>query len=216
MSSLVFMGVAGCGKSSVATGVARELGLPLIEGDEFHPKENREKMHNGIALTDADRKGWLEALGTQLAAHPDGVVLTCSALKRAYRDLLRNYTPGLRFVFLDLDREAALQRVAGRGAAHFFSPKLVDSQFATLERPDGEAGVLKVERDRTAAATGGAGRRLGGRGRRSQARAGIQPIINCRHPPIDSTRRRRCSKAKCSARRCFWLHWPIRSLHKRC
>ena len=144
MTAIVFMGVAGCGKSSLAIGVARELALPLIEGDDFHPQENQEKMHNGIALTDADRKGWLEALGAQLAAHPGGVVLTCSALKRAYRDLLRSYSPGLRFVFLDLDRDAALQRVAGRGAAHFFSPKLVDSQFATLERPDAEAGVLKV------------------------------------------------------------------------
>jgi len=139
------MGVAGCGKSSVASGVARELGLPLIEGDDFHPPENREKMHNGIPLTDDDRKGWLEALGAQLASHPEGVALTCSALKRAYRDLFRRMCPGVRFVFLDLDRDAALERVAARGATHFFSPKLVDSQFATLERPDGEPGVLRVD-----------------------------------------------------------------------
>src|SRR5207253_2797105 len=85
-----------------------------------------------------------ETLGAKLAASPDGVVLTCSALKRAYRDVLRKSRPDVRFVFLDLDREAALARVAGRGAAHFFSPKLVDSQFATLESPEGEPGVLKV------------------------------------------------------------------------
>src|SRR5712671_4888194 len=126
---LVFMGVAGCGKSSVGGGVARELGLPLVEGDDFHPPENKEKMRNGIPLTDADRAGWLEALGRQLEAHPDGVALTCSALKRAYRDVFRRYRPDVRFVFLDLDRAAALARVAARGKAHFFSPTLVDSQF---------------------------------------------------------------------------------------
>jgi gluconokinase len=72
-------------------------------------------------------------------------MLTCSALKRAIATCCAAYSPGLRFVFLDLDREAALKRVAGRGATHFFSPKLVDSQFATLERPDGEPGVLRVD-----------------------------------------------------------------------
>jgi gluconokinase len=138
------MGVAGCGKSSLAVGVAKELGLPLIEGDDFHPASNRDKMNKGVALTDDDRKGWLETLGQKLAAHPDGVVLTCSALKKTYRDVLRTSRPDVRFVYLDLDREAALKRVAGRGASHFFSPKLVDSQFATLESPVGEAGVLKV------------------------------------------------------------------------
>ena len=144
MHALVFMGVAGCGKSSLAAGVAKALGVPLIEGDDFHPPSNREKMNKGIALNDDDRQGWLETLGEKLAASPEGVALTCSALRRAYRDVLRRHQPGVRFVFLDLDREAALARVAGRGATHFFSPKLVDSQFATLERPDGEAGVLKV------------------------------------------------------------------------
>src|SRR6059058_1994622 len=119
MHALVFMGVAGSGKSSVAAGVAQALRLPLIEGDDFHPPSNREKMNKGIALNDDDRKGWLETLGAKLAASPDGVVLTCSALKRAYRDVLRKSRPDVRFVFLDLDREAALARVAGRGAAHF-------------------------------------------------------------------------------------------------
>ena len=144
MHALVFMGVAGCGKSSLAAGVAKALGVPLIEGDDFHPPSNREKMNHGIALTDDDRQGWLETLGEKLADVPGGVALTCSALKRAYRDVLRRHRPDVRFVFLDLDREAALARVAARGAAHFFSPKLVDSQFATLERPDGEPGVLRV------------------------------------------------------------------------
>jgi gluconokinase len=144
MHALVFMGVAGCGKSSLAAGVAKALGVPLVEGDDFHPPSNREKMNKGIALDDDDRQGWLETLGEKLAESPDGAVLTCSALKRRYRDVLRRHRADVRFVFLDLDREAALARVAGRGASHFFSPKLVDSQFATLERPDGEPGVLTV------------------------------------------------------------------------
>jgi gluconokinase len=73
------------------------------------------------------------------------VVLTCSALKRQYRDRLRAASPGLRFVFMDIARDEAQQRVASRGAAHFFSTSLVDNQFATLERPEGEAGVLRVD-----------------------------------------------------------------------
>jgi gluconokinase len=141
--AIVFMGVAGCGKSSVGQAVADALHLPLIEGDTFHPEANREKMRAGIPLTDADRAGWLEELGRQLAAKPDGVLLACSALKRAYRDVLRRHRPDVRFVFLDLDRDAALKRVSER-PDHFFSPKLIDSQFATLERPEGEPGVLTV------------------------------------------------------------------------
>ena len=143
-SSIVFMGVAGCGKSSLAATVAADIGAALIEGDDFHSPENRAKMNRGIALTDADRAGWLATLGAQLQAHPQGVVLTCSALKRAYREQLRAASPGLRFVFLQLDRDAALARVSSR-ASHFFSASLVDSQFAALESPTGEPGVLTVD-----------------------------------------------------------------------
>ena len=141
--ALVFMGVAGCGKSSVGQAVADALQLPLIEGDTFHSEASREKMRAGIPLTDADRAGWLEELGRQIAAKPEGVLLACSALKRAYRDVLRRHRPDVRFIFLDLDRDAALKRVSER-PGHFFSPTLIDSQFATLERPDGEPGVLVV------------------------------------------------------------------------
>ena len=141
---IVIMGVAGCGKSSLGAAVAAAEGLPLIEGDDFHSAASREKMRRGIPLTDADRAEWLEILGAQLAAHPAGVVLTCSALKRAYRERLRAAAPGLRFVFLEIERAAAQQRVAARGS-HFFSASLVDSQFATLESPVGEAGVLRVD-----------------------------------------------------------------------
>jgi gluconokinase len=142
--SIVVMGVAGCGKSSVGAAVARGEGLPLIEGDDFHSAASREKMSRGTPLTDADRAGWLDTLGEQLRTHPDGAVVTCSALKRVYRDRLRTAAPGLRFVFLDIGRDDALARVATRGA-HFFSASLVDSQFATLESPVGEAGVLRVD-----------------------------------------------------------------------
>ena len=142
---LVVMGVSGCGKSSLGAGLAQALGLPLIEGDDFHPPANVRKMTAGIPLTDADRAGWLDTLGAQLAQHPQGAVLTCSALKRAYRDRLRAAVPDLRFVFMDLTREEAERRVAARAAQHMFPASLVASQFATLESPVGEAGVLAVD-----------------------------------------------------------------------
>lgn len=145
MSSIVVMGVAGCGKSSLGASLAQALGWPLIEGDEFHPAENVAKMRAGTPLSDADRAGWLEALGVELQRHPDGAVLTCSALRRAYRERLRAAVPGLRFVHLELSREEAHRRVAERAAGHYFKAGLVDSQFETLETPQGEPGVLQVD-----------------------------------------------------------------------
>ena len=142
---VVVMGVAGCGKSSLGSALAQAEGLPLIEGDDHHSPTSREKMRQGIALTDADREGWLTTLGQLLQAQPQGAVLTCSALKKVYRDRLRNACPGLRFVFLEIDRANAGQRVAARAGTHFFSSALVDSQFATLESPVGEAGVLRLD-----------------------------------------------------------------------
>ena len=139
------MGVAGCGKSSLGASVAQATGLTLVEGDDFHSPASRAKMSQGIALTDADRDGWLSVLGEQLRAHPQGLVLTCSALKLAYRERLRQAAPGLRFVFLDISREQSQARVSARAQQHFFSTTLVDSQFATLENPTGEAGVLRVD-----------------------------------------------------------------------
>lgn len=142
---VVVMGVAGCGKSSLGSALAQAESLPLIEGDDHHSPTSREKMRQGIALTDADREGWLTTLGQLLQAQPRGAVLTCSALKKVYRDRLRNACPGLRFVFLEIDRASAGQRVAARAGTHFFSSALVDSQFATLESPVGEAGVLRLD-----------------------------------------------------------------------
>lgn len=142
---LVVMGVAGCGKSSLGLDLARSLQLPLIEGDDHHSAASRAKMSEGIALTDADRDGWLITLGQLLQAHTQGAVLTCSALKKAYRDQLRAACPSLRFVFLEIGRAEAEVRVKARAQTHFFSAALVDSQFATLQSPTGEAGVLTVD-----------------------------------------------------------------------
>jgi gluconokinase len=142
---IVVMGVSGCGKSSLGAALAADLALPLIEGDDFHPPANVAKMSAGIALTDADRVGWLDTLGRAMADAPSGAVLTCSALKRHYRAQLRSAVPDLRFVFLALARDEAERRVAARAAQHMFPASLVADQFATLESPVGEPGVLEVQ-----------------------------------------------------------------------
>ncbi|MET3496034.1 gluconokinase [Variovorax boronicumulans] len=144
---LVVMGVSGCGKSSLGAALATTLRLPLIEGDDHHPPSNVRKMSQGIALTDEDRAGWLATLGRALADAPQGAVLTCSALKRSYRAQLRAAAPGLRFVFMAIERAESERRVAARAGAgaHMFPASLVANQFATLESPVGEAGVLEVD-----------------------------------------------------------------------
>jgi gluconokinase len=141
---VVVMGVSGCGKSEIGQRIAQRLGLPLIEGDAFHPPANIEKMKSGVPLTDDDRAGWLDVLARELATHPQGAVLTCSALKRSYRDRLRAATPRLKFVHLALSQEEAQRRVASR-PGHFYPPALVASQFAALEDPAGEPGVVVVD-----------------------------------------------------------------------
>ena len=145
MSSIVVMGVAGCGKSSLGAVLAKAEALPLIEGDDFHSAANRRKMAEGTPLTDADRDGWLDTLAAELARHPAGAVLTCSALKRRYRDRLRSAVPGLRFVYLAITPAEAAQRVAARAGTHFFHRSLVASQFEALEPPLDEARVLPLD-----------------------------------------------------------------------
>ncbi len=139
------MGVAGCGKSSLAQAVGLANGLPMIEGDDFHSPENREKMSKGISLTDEDRAGWLSSLVKEIANHPAGCVLSCSALKKAYRERLREAGGDVLFVYLDIKKAEALRRVIDRSASHFFSANLVDSQFATLESPEGEPDVMRLD-----------------------------------------------------------------------
>ena len=138
---VVVMGVSGCGKSHVGLALAQLLGLPMIEGDEFHPQGNIDKMARGEALGDADRAGWLRILGEQLHAHPGGAVLACSALKKKYRDALRAAVPGLAFLHLAITPEESQRRVSSR-PEHFYPPSLVASQFEALEDPSGEARVL--------------------------------------------------------------------------
>lgn len=130
---VVVMGVSGSGKSTVGEALARRLHVPYADADEFHSAANIAKMSAGIPLDDADRLPWLRAIGAWLAEHTDtGAVVTCSALRRAYRDTLREQAPDVEFVHLDGDRETVRRRVAGRDG-HFMPESLVDSQFATLE-----------------------------------------------------------------------------------
>lgn len=147
MPAIVVMGVSGCGKTSIASALSERIGARMIEGDAFHPPHNVEKMRAGIPLTDDDRQGWLQRLGSELAhavAHRQYAVLTCSALKRRYRDTLRAAVPRVGFVFLELSPAAAAERVAHR-QGHFMPASLVDSQFRDLEPPTGEPGVLTVD-----------------------------------------------------------------------
>ncbi|BCJ45635.1 gluconokinase [Actinoplanes ianthinogenes] len=139
MVPIVVMGVAGCGKSTVGKALADRLGVPYKEADAFHPAANVAKMHGGVPLTDEDRAPWLAAIAASLGA--GDVVVSCSALKRAYRNVLRGGNPDVFFVHLVLSPETATARVSGR-AGHFMPSTLVASQFAILEplEPD-ESGV---------------------------------------------------------------------------
>ena len=141
---VVVMGVSGCGKSAAGRKLAELLALPLIEGDDFHPADNVQKMQQGIALNDADRSGWLATLGQELATYKQGAVLTCSALKTDYRNALRDHVPDLRFVHLAITQAESLRRVAQR-ADHFYPPSLVASQFEALQDPAGERNVLVLD-----------------------------------------------------------------------
>jgi carbohydrate kinase (thermoresistant glucokinase family) len=141
------MGVSGCGKTSIGEKLAAALGVPFIEGDAFHSEANIAKMTAGTALTDDDRREWLLSLRDKLAAREGGAVLSCSSLKRAYRDLLRSAGGDVRFAHLAGDRGLLLERVSNR-PGHYMPPSLLDSQLSTLEplQPD-EAGVTLDIRD---------------------------------------------------------------------
>lgn len=142
---LVVMGVSGCGKSSLGAALAQALDARLIEGDDYHPAASQDKMQRGIALTDDDRWPWLEHIGTLVQRETaQGVVLTCSSLKRSYRERLRALEPALVFVFVDITEDEARKRVGSR-QGHFFPAQLVANQFAALESPVGEPGVIRVD-----------------------------------------------------------------------
>ena len=143
----VVMGVSGCGKSSIGEKLAAALGVPFIEGDAFHSEANVAKMSAGIPLTDDDRRDWLLNLRDKLAAREGGAVLSCSSLKRAYRDLLRSAGGDVRFAHLAGPREVLLERVSNR-PGHYMPPSLLDSQLSTLEPLQAdEAGITLDIRD---------------------------------------------------------------------
>jgi gluconokinase len=147
---VVVMGVSGTGKSSVAAGLAQLLGVPWIDGDDLHAPEAVARMRAGQPLADVDRWPWLDRIGACLAngtAAPNGVVVACSALRRAYRDRLRAASAELQFVFLDGPPALIHQRMAQR-SGHYMPPALLDSQLHTLEAPDAsEADVLHARID---------------------------------------------------------------------
>jgi gluconokinase len=143
---LVVMGVSGSGKSTVGAALAQRLRVPFADADDLHPPANIAKMSAGHALDDHDRYPWLEAVGEWLAAHPDGGVMSCSALKRKYRDQLRHHVPHLRFLLLEGSMEVIARRQASR-PGHFMPASLLRSQFATLEQlqPDEDGVVVDVD-----------------------------------------------------------------------
>ncbi|MGC0150972.1 gluconokinase [Chromobacterium vaccinii] len=145
--NIVVMGVAGCGKSSVGRLLADALGAAFIEGDAYHPLANIEKMRAGIPLDDAARAGWLANLADQLRrgrAAGAPLVLSCSALKRRYRDLLRGADPELLFVHLAGDRALIASRMRER-SGHFMPESLLDSQFRDLEAPTADERAIQLD-----------------------------------------------------------------------
>jgi len=149
--AVVLMGVSGSGKSMIGRLVVERLGWTMAEGDELHPPENVEKMRRGIPLTDADRWPWLDRIGDLLKAWADegrSGLVTCSALKRAYRERLLKARPDLRFVYLKGSEALIAGRVAARH--HEYMPaSLLKSQFATLEEPQPSEPVIVVDADAT-------------------------------------------------------------------
>ena len=142
---IVVMGVSGCGKSTLGLALAEALGVPYIEGDALHPPRNVALMAAGTPLTDADRAGWLDVIGERLAQAGDqGAVVTCSALRRIYRDRLRAASPGLRLVHLHGDPALLAERI-GQRTGHYMPPALLPSQLQTLEPPGPDEAAITLD-----------------------------------------------------------------------
>ena len=141
------MGVSGSGKSSVGAALAGRLRVPFEDGDDLHPSANIAKMARGEPLDDSDRRPWLDRVGEWLRDHADGGVIACSALKRSYRDRLRQHCADVDFLLLHSDRDVLERRQAAR-AGHFMPASLLASQLATLEplAPDERGLVVGVDR----------------------------------------------------------------------
>lgn len=147
----VFMGVSGSGKTTVAERVAKQLGLPFAEADDFHPRSNIAKMETGTPLADEDRWPWLHALAGWIAEHEaagESTVMACSALRHSYRDVLRQAAPEVHFLHMHGSSAVILERLAAR-QDHFMPPALLESQMQTLERlePDEPGLELDVRED---------------------------------------------------------------------
>lgn len=143
------MGVSGSGKSTVGAAIAQRLQVPFADADAFHPPENIAKMTSGRPLDDDDRQPWLETLGGWLSERErTGAVLSCSALKRSYRDLLHHHAPGLRLLHLAGSPEVVQARLLAR-TEHFMPQSLLRSQFATLESlaPDEQGITIDIDQD---------------------------------------------------------------------
>lgn len=135
---LIVMGVSGCGKSTMAAALSERLGLDMVDGDDLHLPESVAKMRAGIALQDDDRWPWLDRIGDYLSQpHAQGRVVACSALKRVYRDRIREQAGDVCFVFLDGEFDLIQKRMHQR-VGHYMQPGLLDSQFRTLEKPQAD------------------------------------------------------------------------------
>jgi gluconokinase len=143
-SPVVVMGVSGSGKSTVGTALAQRLRVPFLDADTLHPPANVAKMTAGEPLNDDDRYPWLERVGEWLADHRDGGVVSCSALKRKYRDQLRAHCPPVEFLYLNGSAELIARRLAAR-SGHFMPAALLRSQFEILEQLGGDEPGVTVD-----------------------------------------------------------------------
>ncbi|MBB3603652.1 gluconokinase [Mycolicibacterium sp. BK556] len=147
-SPIVVMGVSGSGKSTVGAALAQRLRVPFADADDFHPPANITKMTAGHALDDNDRYPWLEAIGEWLAEHHTGGVMSCSALKRQYRDQLRSHCGDVRFLHLSGTEDVIARRQASR-PGHFMPAALLASQFETLEPLDADEHGISIDVDQS-------------------------------------------------------------------
>jgi len=143
----IVMGVSGCGKSTVGAALAKHLNVLYLEGDDFHPPENKEKMSSGVALNDDDRWPWLQLLSQTMKESAGETIVSCSSLKRSYRNfIIDNVKEPVLFVCLTGNRDVLEKRLSSR-TGHFMSSALLDSQLATLELPEKDELSIMVDID---------------------------------------------------------------------